>query len=560
MAMTDTDVSEATNFIKNAIAADLAKQGSAGPVVTRFPPEPNGYLHIGHAKAICLNFTLADDYENARCHLRFDDTNPEKEKKEFIDSIKQDIEWLGFAWGPHLYHASSYFDQLYTFAVELVERGKAYVCSLSSDQIREYRGTLTSPGKNSPFRERTVAENLALLEQMKEGRFANGEHVLRAKIDMSSGNLNMRDPVIYRIKHATHPITGDKWCIYPMYDFTHCLSDSIEHVTHSLCTLEFEDHRPLYDWFLDNLSVPSRPRQIEFARLELSYCITSKRKLRHLVESKTVSGWDDPRMMTIQGLRRRGVPASALRKFCDRIGVAKRQTVIDMSMLDETVRDDLNETAARAMCVSDPLLVVLTNVDPDHVEQLVAANHPQSDSMGHRQIPFARELYIDRSDFCEDPPKKYFRLAPGKEVRLRYGYVIKCCEVVKDASGQVTKLECTVDFDTLGKKPEGRKVKGVIHWVSKDYCVQGELRLYDRLFAHPSPASLEKEGRDFAEALNPNSLTHVTSAKMEPSLRHAKPEQTFQFERMGYFCADRLDHCQDRLCFNRVVELRDVWQ
>lgn len=547
-----------TNFIRNIIEEDL-QTGKHQQLVFRFPPEPNGYLHIGHAKAICVNFGFAGDYQDAVCHLRFDDTNPEKEEEEFIDAIKDDVKWLGFNWGHRLFHASSYFDQLYQFALHLIHNGHAYVCSLTNEQIREYRGTLTEPGRNSPYRDRSVAENLKLFEQMKSGIFKNGEHVLRAKIDMASGNVNMRDPIIYRVRHVHHPMLKDKWKIYPMYDYTHCISDALEGITHSLCTLEFEDHRPLYDWFLDHLPVACHPRQIEFARLELNYTVTSKRKLKYLVEEGIVSGWDDPRLPTIRGIRRRGFPPKAIRAFCDQIGLSKKKTIIDMGILEECVREELNGTAIRVMGVLNPLKVTLLNF-PQETISLTVSNHPQDDSMGSRSVSFSSELFIDRDDFMENPPPQYFRLSPGKEVRLRYGYVIKCEEVLKDDKGEVVELKCSVDLDTLGKKPEGRKVKGIIHWVSAQDALPVEVRLYDRLFTVENPLQEENRGQDFKDLLNVDSLVTIKGAWIESGITQFPPDQSFQFERVGYFCQDSVDSRDDRRVFNKIVSLKDGFQ
>lgn len=538
------------HFIRQIIEDDLetAKHNS---IVTRFPPEPNGYLHIGHAKSICLNFTLAQEYPGV-CHLRFDDTNPSKEEQEYVDAIQDDVKWLGFDWGENLFYASSYFDKLYQFAVELIRQGKAYIDGSTLEEMRASRGTLTEAGQNSPDRERPIEDSLALFEAMKNGEFEDGRYVLRAKIDMGSGNLNLRDPVLYRIRHAHHQRTGDAWCIYPMYDYAHSVSDALEGITHSLCTLEFQDHRPLYDWCVDNVATPAKPRQIEFARLNLSHTITSKRKLKQLVDDNIVAGWDDPRMPTIRGLRRRGVPAAAIRQFCEMIGISKSDSVIDASVFEECIRDELNHTAARAMAVLDPIKITLSNYPEDQEEMLNASVHPQDDSMGTRELPFSRELYIEREDFMEDAPKKFFRLAPGKEVRLRNAYVIRCDEVVKDADGVVQELICSYDADTLGKKPEGRKVKGVIHWLSAKHAKTAQVRLYDRLFMTENPGAEE----DFLQSVNPESLTILNSIYIEPSLAEAKAEDCFQFERLGYFCRDRVE---TDLVFNRVVGLRDSW-
>ena len=547
----------ASNFIRDIIEKDL-KTGKHETVITRFPPEPNGYLHIGHAKSICLNFGVALDY-GGRCHLRFDDTNPKKEDPEFVKSIMEDVRWLGFDWGEHLYFASDYFQKLYEYAVELIKLGKAYVCHLSAEEIREYRGTLTEPGKNSPYRDRSVKENLELFEKMKNGEFAEGECVLRARIDMASPNINMRDPVIYRIVKASHHRTGDKWCIYPTYDFAHCLSDSIEGITHSLCTLEFEDHRPLYDWFLDELKVKCHPQQIEFARLNLTYTVLSKRKLTQLVDEGYVSGWDDPRMPTISGLRRRGYTPESIRDFCERIGIAKSDNIVDMALLEHCVRDDLNKRAPRYMAVLNPLKVVITNYPEGVTEELTAINNPEDESMGTRKVPFSREIYIERDDFREDPPKKFFRLAPGREVRLRYAYYITCQEVIKNEQGEIIELRCTYDPATRGGySPDGRKVKGTIHWVSADHAIKAEVRLYDRLFIKPNPAEDEKKGISFKEYINPDSLKVLQDCFLEPNLAQCKPGDRVQFERLGYFCVDP-DSQEDHLIFNRTVSLRDSW-
>ncbi|MEZ4601210.1 MAG: glutamine--tRNA ligase/YqeY domain fusion protein [Syntrophotaleaceae bacterium] len=550
------------NFIRTIIDRDLASSKNGGAVVTRFPPEPNGYLHIGHAKSICLNFGLARDYAGApggsRCHLRFDDTNPVKEEQEYIDSIKENVRWLGFDWGKHEYYASDYFDQLYAWAVQLIKAGKAYVDDLSAEKIRAYRGTLTEPGKNSPFRDRSIEENLALFEAMKNGDYKDGSKVLRAKIDMASPNLNLRDPVMYRILHAAHHRTGDTWCIYPMYDFTHGQSDSLEGITHSICTLEFEDHRPLYDWFIEQLDI-HHPQQIEFARLNINYTVMSKRKLLELVEDGYVDGWDDPRLPTLSGLRRRGFTPAAIRSFCERIGVSKKESCVDMGFLESCVREDLDRTAPRAMAVLDPLRVVITNYPEDLVEEFEAPVHPNDPSMGTRLVPFSRVVYIERDDFMEDPPKKFFRLGPGREVRLRCAYFIRCDEVIKDPdSGQIVELRCSYDPDSRGgSAPDGRKVKGTLHWVSAAHALEAEVRLYDRLFQVPNP-SADKEV-DFKDHLNPDSLQILTGCRVEPGLAAAEPESRFQFERQGYFCVDRVDSRPDRLVFNRTATLRDSW-
>ena len=549
-----TDASPPTNFIRQAIDEDLRAGRNDGRVVTRFPPEPNGYLHIGHAKAVCLNFGVAEDY-GGHCTLRFDDTNPVKESMEYVESIKEDIRWLGYDWGEHLRHASDYFEQLYEWAVDLVRAGKAYVDSLDADAIREHRGTLTEPGRESPYRGRSVEENLDLLTRMRAGEFPDGAHVLRARIDMASPNMNMRDPVMYRILHASHQMTGDAWCIYPMYDFTQGQSDAIEHVTHSLCSLEFEDHRPLYDWFLDNLDVPSRPRQIEFSRLNLSYTVMSKRRLKRLVDDGHVSGWDDPRMPTLVGMRRRGFTAAAIRDFCERVGVTKKENVIDVALLENCVREDLDAKAPRVMGVLHPLKVVIDNYPEDGEEELECANHPRNPDMGSRRVPFSRVLYIERDDFMEDPPGKYFRLAPGREVRLRYAYLVTCVDIVKDDAGEVVEVHCRYDPATRGgNAPDGRKVKGTIHWVSAAHACRAEVRLYDRLFDVPSP-----DAGDFVEHINPESLVTLEGAFLEPGLAGAAPGTHFQFERLGYFCVDTVDSGPGKPVFNRTVTLRDSW-
>ncbi len=540
-----------SNFIRTMISEDL-ESGRYDQVVTRFPPEPNGYLHIGHAKSFSLNFGLAEDF-GGRCHLRFDDTNPVKEDDEFVEAIKADVRWLGFDWGEHLHFASDYFDQLYAWAIQLIKAGKAYVDSQSADEMRENRGTLTQPGIDSPYRNRSVEENLSLFEQMKNGDFPDGTHVLRARIDMASPNINLRDPAMYRILHAHHHRTGDTWCIYPMYDFAHGQGDSIEGVTHSICTLEFEDHRPLYEWFIRELGIFA-PQQIEFARLNLSYTVMSKRKLLQLVNDQHVSGWDDPRMPTLVGMRRRGYPPQAIRTFCERIGVGKGASWIDLSVLEDCVREQLNETAFRRQAVLNPLKVTLTNYPADKVEELDAPNHPQQPEQGTRKLPFSAELYIDRADFMEDPPKKFFRLGPDREVRLRNGYIIKCDEVVKDEQGEVIELKCSADLDTLGKNPVGRKVKGIIHWVSAAHAQKVKVRLYDRLFSEENPDKAD----NYLTALNPASLQE-TEALVEPGLLEAKSGETFQFERVGYFTVDSSDSQPGQPVFNRTVTLRDTW-
>ncbi|MBU2645255.1 glutamine--tRNA ligase/YqeY domain fusion protein [bacterium] len=548
------------HFIRVIIAEDLKSNKHGGRVATRFPPEPNGYLHIGHAKSICLNFGMAEENENGICFLRFDDTNPSKESEEYMESIKSSVRWLGFDWGERLTYASDYFDQLYDYAIQLIKDGKAYVCGLSADEIREYRGTLTSPGKNSPDRDRPVEENLDLFQRMRNGEFDEGTYVLRAKIDMASPNINMRDPVLYRILKAHHYRTGDKWCIYPMYDYTHCISDALEGITHSLCTLEFEDHRPLYDWVLDNLPTPCHPQQIEFSRLSLNYTVTSKRMLNQLVEKKTVSGWDDPRLPTLMGMRRRGYPPEAIRDFAERVGITKKENYIEMSLLETCVRDALDRQTPRVMCVLNPVKLIIDNYPADQVEELEAAYHPNDPGMGTRNMPFSRELYIEQEDFREDPPKKFFRLSPGKEVRLRYAYIIKCESIVKDeATGEIKEIHCTYDPETKsGSETVTRKVKGTLHWVSAAQAIPVEVRLYDRLFTKARPTA-EKEGPDFTTYLNPDSMTVLESSFLEPAARDAAPESRFQFERQGYFCVDAVDSRPEKLVFNRTVTLRDTW-
>ncbi len=548
-----------TNFIKHIIEEDLKAGKNNGKVLTRFPPEPNGYLHIGHAKSICLNFGLAAEY-NGRCNLRYDDTDPSKESIEYVASIKEDVRWLGFDWQDREYYASDYFEQLFEYAVQLIKAGDAYVDSLSAAEIREYRGTLTRPGKNSPYRERSIAENLDLFERMRAGEFKDGEHVLRAKIDMASPNMIMRDPTLYRIRHVSHYRTGNMWCIYPMYDFTHCLSDSIEGITHSNCTLEFESNREIYDWVLDHLEVDCHPQQIEFARLNLSFTVLSKRKLIRLVEDGHVSGWDDPRLPTISGLRRRGYTPKAIRNFCDRIGVAKADSTVDMALLEYCVREDLNKCAPRVMGVLRPLKVVIDNYPENGEEALEAVNNPEDPSMGTRNVPFSRELYIEQDDFMKNPPKKFFRLAPGREVRLRYAYFITCVDVVKDPdSGEVIELHCTYDPATRGgDAPDGRKVKGTLHWVSAKHAIAAQVRLYDHLFVKENPNEVEAD-QDFTAYLNPTSIEILADCKLEPSLAAAKPADLYQFERLGYFCVDSKDARPDALVFNRTVTLRDTW-
>lgn len=544
------------NFIRSIIASDIRANRLEHGVATRFPPEPNGYLHIGHAKSICLNFGLALEF-GGTCRLRFDDTNPDKESEEFQEAIKSDVRWLGFDWGDRLYHASDYFGQLYDYAICLIEKSQAYVDSMSATEIREYRGTLTQAGRRSPYRDRSVAENLDLFRRMAAGEFNDGEHVLRAKIDMASPNINMRDPTLYRIRKSAHHRTGKQWTIYPMYDFTHCVSDALEGVTHSLCTLEFEDHRPLYDWVLDHLEVPCHPQQIEFARLEISYTITSKRKLSILIDAGYVAGWDDPRLPTLKGLRRRGYTPKAIRNFCDRVGVTKKQTTIDIGVLENCAREDLDRTTPRAMAVIRPLKLIIENYPTGQLDELDAANHPKDDSFGVRKVRFSREVYIEQDDFMEDPPKKYFRLAPGREVRLRYAYLVTCDRVDHDPdTGEVTAIHCTYDPDSRGgSAPDGRKVKGTIHWVSVEHGLRAEVRLYDRLFQIANPAATE----DFRAHLNPNAIEIITNAIIEPSLAQAKPGAHYQFERLGYFCADEIDHMATSPVFNRTVTLRDTW-
>ena len=547
-----------TDFIRSIINDDLETNKYGGRVHTRFPPEPNGYLHIGHAKSICINFGIAADYRGC-CNLRFDDTNPSKEEVEYVESIQEDVRWLGFGWDDRLYYASDYFDQLYDFALQLIKKGKAYVCDLGPDEVRQYRGTLTEPGKDSPFRNRSGEENLDLFTRMRAGEFPDGSRTLRAKIDMASPNLNLRDPVMYRIMHAEHHRTGQKWCLYPMYDFTHGLCDSLERITHSICTLEFEDHRPLYDWFLDELEI-YHPQQIEFARLNLSFTVMSKRKLLQLVEEGLVNGWDDPRMPTLSGLRRRGYTPEAIRDFCDRIGVARRDSLVDVALLEHCLREDLNKRAPRVMAVLRPLKVVLTNYPDNQVEELEAVNNPEDPAMGTRKVPFSRELYIERDDFREDPPKQFYRLAPGREVRLRYAYFITCQEVVRDEkTGEVIELRCTYDPATRGgDSPDGRKVKATLHWVSVSQAVQTEVRLYDRLFLIPNPAGA-REGGDFKDSLNPQSLEVLNPCWVEPGLQGAQAGNHYQFERLGYFCLDGLDSTPGKPVFNRTATLRDTW-
>jgi glutaminyl-tRNA synthetase len=550
------DAMASSDFIRQIVATDLKAGKNDGRVHTRFPPEPNGYLHIGHAKSITLNFGIAAE-NRGLCNLRFDDTNPTKEDVEYVDAIQDDIRWLGFDWEDRLFYASDYFERLYEYAEQLIREGKAYVCSLSAEQIREYRGTLTEAGKDSPYRNRSVEENLDLFRRMRAGEFDEGAHVLRAKIDMASPNINMRDPTVYRIRKVAHHRTGDAWCIYPMYDFAHCISDMLEGITHSICTLEFEDHRPLYDWYLDQLRTPCHPQQIEFARLNLTYTVLSKRRLLELVQQKHVDGWDDPRMPTLRALRRRGFPPAAIRELCRRVGVTKKDSVVDIAMLEHAVREELNRTAPRVMAVLRPLRVVIENYPENQVEEMEAVNNPEDPSAGTRKVPFSRALYIERDDFREDPPKKFFRLAPGREVRLRYAYYVTCTGVVKDEkTGEITELRCSYDPATRGgNAPDGRKVKSTIHWVSAAHAVPAEVRLYDRLFAAEFPG----KGHDYKEDLNPSSLEVLKDCVVEPGLASAEPGATWQFERQGYFCADLKDSKPGQLVFNRTVSLRDTW-
>ena len=551
--------SVSTDFIRTIVQDDLESNKYQGRVVTRFPPEPNGYLHIGHAKSICLNFGVASEYPGGVCHLRFDDTNPLREDVEYINSIQEDVRWLGFDWGNHLYYASDYFDALYNFAEQLILDGRAYVDSLSADEIREHRGTLTEPGRESPYRDRSVEENLDLFRRMRDGEFEDGAHVLRARIDMASPNLNLRDPTIYRIRRATHHRTGDKWCIYPMYDYAHALSDSIENITHSLCTLEFEDHRPLYDWTLEVLDV-YRSQQIEFARLNLTNTVMSKRRLLQLVEGGYVSGWDDPRMPTISGLRRRGYTPEAIRNFCEHVGISKRDTVVNMALLEHCIREDLNRYAPRVMAVLNPLKVIIDNFPEDETLEFDAVNNPEDPSMGSRKVPFTREVYIERDDFREDPPSRFFRLAPGREVRLRYACYVTCQEVVKDPeTGEITELHCTYDPESVGgSTPDGRRVRGTLHWVSARYALPAEVRLYDYLLRDVEDDA-EEDSRDFISLLNPESLQVLSGCQVEPGLANAEPGSRYQFERQGYFCADARDSRPGSPVFNRTVSLRDSW-
>lgn len=557
--MNMTNESMPTNFIQNFIAEDLQAGKNNGRVHTRFPPEPNGYLHIGHAKAICIDFGMAQRF-NGLCNLRFDDTNPTKEETEYVESIMNDVRWLGFDWGDRLFFASDYFAKLYDYAEELIINGKAYVCDLSVDEIREYRGTLTQAGRESPFRNRPIEENLDLFRRMRAGEFADGSRVLRAKIDMASPNLNLRDPVMYRIRRAYHHRTGDKWCIYPMYDFQHPLSDAIEGITHSLCSLEYEDHRPLYDWFVQNVSVPHKPRQIEFARLNLTHTIMSKRKLIELVKNQYVSGWDDPRMPTLSGLRRRGFTPESIRDFCERIGVAKRDSVVDIALLEHCIREELNLSAPRVMAVLRPLKIIIDNYPEGQTEWLETENNPENPGMGVRKTPFSREVYIEREDFMEDPPKKFFRLSPGREIRLKSAYIIKCERVVKDEStGEIVELHCSYDPEShSGGTTSGRKVKGTSHWVSAAHAVKAEIRLYDHLFSTENPDN-EEAGSDYKSQLNPDSFEVLESCMVEPSLAEAEPGSRYQFMRQGYFYVDPVDTVKARLVFNRIVSLRDAW-
>ena len=555
--MAQTNASSPSDFIRDIINEDLRTSKYQGRVATRFPPEPNGYPHVGHAKSVCLNFGIAAQFGGA-CNLRMDDTDPSGESMEYVEAIIRDVKWLGFDWEDRLYYASDYYEQLYQYALQLIRMGKAFICDLDAEEMREYRGSFTEPGRESPYRNRSVEENLDLFKRMRAGEFEEGSHVLRAKIDMVSPNITMRDPIIYRIKRETHYRTGDQWCIYPMYDFAHCLSDSVEKITHSICTLEFENNRPLYDWFLEAVGVEFRPQQIEFARLNLSYTVLSKRKLIELVEKGIVNGWDDPRMPTLSGMRRRGFTPGAIRDFCDRIGVAKNDSLIDVALLENCVRENLNETALRVMAVLRPLRVVIDNYPEGQVEMFDCPYHPKNPEMGSRKVPFSRVLYIEQEDFLENPPKKFYRLTPGREVRLRYGYFIRCVNVVKDPdSGNVLELHCTYDPETRsGFAPDGRKVDATLHWVSATHSVPAEVRLYDRLFSVADPLAMDA---DFAEYLNPESFEKLTSCRVEPSLADAAPGSVFQFERVGYFCVDSIDSSMNSMIFNRTVTLRDTW-
>ena len=558
--MSTPDPVPSSDFIRNIVEDDNRSGKYDGRVVTRFPPEPNGYLHIGHAKSICLNFGLAAEHEGGICHLRFDDTNPAREDVEYVDSIMEDVRWLGWDWGDHLYYASDYFEQSFDYAVQLIKEGKAYVCDLSALEMREYRGTLTEPGRNSPHRERSIEESMDLFQQMRDGEFEDGARVLRAKIDMASPNVNLRDPVLYRILNTEHHRTGAQWCIYPTYDFAHGQSDSIERITHSVCTLEFEDHRPLYDWFLDELDV-YHPQQIEFARLNISYTTLSKRRLRELVEEGYVTGWNDPRMPTLSGLRRRGYTPLSIRNFCDRIGVAKRNSIVDLALLEHSVREDLNQTSSRVMAVLNPLRVVIDNYPEDQTQEFEAVNNPEDPSMGSRKVPFSRVIYVEQDDFREHPPHRFYRLSPGCEVRLRYACYITCVSVVKDeTTGEVVELHCTYDPESLGgSSPDGRRVQATLHWVSAAHAVDAEVRLYEHLFVTPEPGSGEDDDADYKSDLNPDSLTVLTSCKVEPSLAGAIRGSRYQFERQGYFCVDTVDSTNGNLVFNRTVPLRDSW-
>ncbi len=558
--MSTPDPVPSSDFIRNIVEDDNRSGKYDGRVVTRFPPEPNGYLHIGHAKSICLNFGLAAEHEGGICHLRFDDTNPAREDVEYVDSIMEDVRWLGWDWGDHLYYASDYFEQLFDYAVQLIKDGKAYICDLSAQEMREYRGTLTEPGRDSPYRERSIEENMDLFQQMRDGEYEDGARVLRAKIDMASPNVNLRDPVLYRILNTEHHRTGAQWCIYPTYDFAHGQSDSIERITHSVCTLEFEDHRPLYDWFLDELDV-YHPQQIEFARLNISYTTLSKRRLRELVEEGYVTGWNDPRMPTLSGLRRRGYTPLSIRNFCDRIGVAKRNSIVDLALLEHSVREDLNQTSPRVMAVLKPLRVVIDNYPEEQTQEFEAVNNPEDPSMGSRKVPFSRVIYVEQDDFREDPPRRFYRLSPGREVRLRYACYITCVSVVKDeTTGEVVELHCTYDPESLGgSSPDGRRVQATLHWVSAAHAVDAEVRLYEHLFATPEPGSGDAAAADYKSDLNPDSLTVLTSCKVEPSLAGATPGSRYQFERQGYFCVDTVDSTNGNLVFNRTVPLRDSW-
>jgi len=558
--MTEHAGESSRDFIRAIVAQDVESNKFNGEVRTRFPPEPNGYLHIGHAKSMCLNFGIAEEFPGGLCNFRFDDTNPAKENVEYVESIKEDVRWLGFDWGNRLFYASSYFEQLFDHAVFLIKQGQAYVDSLNADEIREYRGTLTAPGKDSPYRTRSIKDNLDMFVRMREGEYPDGTHVLRAKIDMASPNVNLRDPILYRIRRAHHHRTGDVWCMYPTYDFAHPLSDSIERITHSLCTLEFEDHRPLYDWVLDACQVERHSQQIEFARLNLTYTLMSKRKLLELVEEGHVTGWDDPRLPTLMGLRRRGYTPESIRNFCEHIGVAKRDSTVEIGLLEHFIREDLNKRAMRVMAVLRPLRLVIENYPEGQMEELSAVNNPEDASMGRRGVPFSRVLYIEQDDFREDPPKKFFRLAPGQEVRLRYAYIIKCTKVIKEeTTGEILEVHCTYEPETRSGGPHAsRKVKGTLHWVSAAHAVQADVRLYDHLFLVPDPGS-DKEDGDYRSRLNPNSCERLTPCYVEPSLSQAKPGDHFQFERLGYFCVDRVDSSEEQLVFNRTVALRDTW-